>query len=110
MTNLVTVTANFGTSAEGNYLFVATGTLVSDTNVPIVLLPVDGILDSSGNMSASLVASDNYSPGELNYNVFITVRGLDDIIAQDVPVNFNLGASQNLLTILRASGWNPANG
>jgi hypothetical protein len=107
MTNSVTVTAAFGSSAQGNYLFAATGTLMSDANVAIVTPVLSGVLDSSGNMSVSLLASDNFSPGELTWNCFITVRGLSDVNVQGFAVNFSLGASQNLFTILKASGWNP---
>jgi len=107
MTNSVTVTANLGSSAQGNYLFVATGTLMSDTNVAIVTPVIDGVLDSSGNLSVSLLASDNFSPGELLWSCFITIRGLTPMNVRDFAVNFSLGASQNLFTILKASGWTP---
>jgi hypothetical protein len=108
MTNSVTVTASFGSSAEGNYLFAASGTLMSDTNVAIVTPVVEGVLDSSGNLSASLLASDNFGAGELTWNLFASVRGMSDISVQGFAVNFSLGASQNLFTILEASGWTPA--
>ena len=107
MTNSVTVTASFGATAEGNFLFVATGTLVSDANAGIILPVVNGVLDSSGNLSASLVASDNYGLGELTWNVFITVRGMSPIEVYDVVINFSAGASQNLFAILEANGWTP---
>jgi hypothetical protein len=107
MTNSVTVTASFGSSAEGNYLFAATGTLMSDSNVAIVTPVIDGILDSTGNMSVSLLASDNFGPGELTWTCFITVRGIPDIVVRDFNVNFSNGAIQNLETILAANGWVP---
>lgn len=107
MTNNVTVTASFGSTAEGNYLFAASGTLISDANVAIVTPVVDGVLDSSGNLSAILLASDNFGPGELTWNCFISVRGMSQINVQGFTVNFALGASQNLFTILEASGWQP---
>lgn len=107
MTNNVTVTASFGSSAEGNYLFAATGTLMSDTNVAIVTPVVSGILDSTGNLSAVLLASDNFGAGELTWNCFIVVKGMSPINVQDFTVNFAQGASQNLFTVLEASGWTP---
>lgn len=107
MTNNVTVTASFGSTAEGNYLFAATGTLMSDTNVAIVTPVVSGVLDSSGNMSAVLLASDNFGAGELTWNCFIVVKGMSPINVQDFTVNFAAGSTQNLFTILEASGWTP---
>lgn len=107
MTNNVTVTASFGSSAEGNFLFAATGTLMSDANIAIVTPVVEGTLDLSGNLTAILLASDNFSPGELNWNCFISVRGISRINVQGFAVNFTLGSSQNLFTILEAAGWTP---
>lgn len=107
MTNNVTVTANLGSSAEGNYLFAASGTLMSDANVAIVTPVIDGVIDTSGNLSVSLLASDNFGVGELTWNCFISVRGMSDINVQGFTVNFTAGASQNLFTILKASGWVP---
>src|SRR5690348_15352431 len=107
MTDSVTVTASFGATAEGTFLFVATGTLISDANAGIVQPVINGILDSSGNLSASLVASDNYGTGELTWNVFVTVRGISPIEWTDVVINFAAGATQNLFTILKANGWTP---
>ena len=107
MTNNVTVTASFGSGSEGRYLFAATGTLMSDTNVAIVTPVVQGQLDASGNLSAVLLASDNFGAGELTWNCFISVRGMSDIAVTGFQVNFALGASQNLFTVLQASGWTP---
>jgi hypothetical protein len=117
MTNNVQVTASFGAGSEGNALFVATGTLMSDSFVAIVTPVVECNLDVNGNMitmlptttltGALLLASDNFSTGELNWNVFMTVRGLNQVIARDFPVNFSNGATQNLFTILEAAGWTP---
>lgn len=117
MTNIVTVTANLGAGAEGNWLFAATGTLMSDANVAIVTPVVQGYLDSSGNMivqtasgvttGAALLASDNFGTGELLWNVYMNVRGVNAIHWNDFQVNFALGASQNLFTILSAAGWTP---
>lgn len=108
MTNNVTVTASFGSGAEGHFLFAATGTLVSDSNVAIVTPVIDGQIDATGTLSVSLLASDNYGAGELTWNVFLSVRGMSDIFVQGFVVNFAQGANQNLFTILEASGWTPS--
>jgi hypothetical protein len=107
MTNSVTVTASFGSSAEGNYLFTASGTLVSDAAAAIITPVIEGVLDTSGNLSVVLLASDNFGPGELTWNCFISVRGMSEINVRRFTVNFALGPSQNLFTILEASGWQP---
>lgn len=107
MTNNVTVTASFGSSATGNFLFAATGTLLSDANIAIVTPVVQGPLDASGNLSAVLLASDNFGPGELTWNCHLQVKGMSDIFVTGFAVNFALGSSQNLFTILEASGWAP---
>jgi len=108
LTNTVTVTASFGASAQGSFLFAATGSLVSDSNVAIVTPTINGRLDSSGNLTAVLLASDNFGLHELTWNCFISVKGMSDIFVQGFAVNFALGASQNLFTILEASGWTPS--
>lgn len=107
MSNTVTVTASFGSGAEGHFLFAATGTLMSDANVAIVTPVVEGNIDTSGNLTATLLASDNFGAGELKWNCFVNVRGMSDIVVRGFVVNFALGASQNLFTILEASGWAP---
>ncbi len=108
-TNTVTVTANFGAGAEGHWLFAATGTLMDDTNIAIVTPVITGSLAPGGTglLSSSLLASDNFGTGELLWNVFLDIRGVSSVDFQDFTVNFSLGASQNLFTILRASGWTP---
>lgn len=125
--NFVTVTATWGISpnyASGNFEFVASGTLMSSSSIAIVYPFIDGQLDSLGSLSlptgtvgtvgtgaansgVSLLASDNFGAGELYYNIKILVQGLATINAQDIPVNFALGASQGLFTILEAAGWTP---
>jgi hypothetical protein len=108
-TNLVTVTANFGAGAEGHWLIAASGTLLDDSNLAIVQPVIVGAMAPGGTglLSASLLASDNFGAGELFWNIFLQVRGQTDVNWQDFAVNFALGASQNLFTILRASGWTP---
>jgi hypothetical protein len=107
MSNIVTVTAAFGASAMGDYLFAASGTLMTSSDVAIVTPVVNGVLDANGNLSANLLASDNFSAGDLNWNCFVRIQGLPRIHVVDFPVDFNLGASQNLFTILTAAGWTP---
>jgi hypothetical protein len=105
MTNTVTVTAAFGTNGQGNWLFAASGTLMSDDHVAIVTPVVNDVLDSDGNLSAVLLASDNYSAGELEWNCFIRVQGLPLIHVVGFPVNYDDGAEQNLFDILTTAGW-----
>jgi len=107
--NFVTVTASLGSGAEGNWLFAATGTLMDDTNVAIVTPVVKGALlpGGTGVLSAALLASDNFGSGELLWNCFIQIQGLAAIHVTDFAVLFSLGASQNLFTVLKASGWTP---
>lgn len=107
MTNSVTVTANLGSAADGHYLFVASGTLMSDSNVAIVTPVIEGVLDSTGSLSVSLLATDNFGAGELLWNCFITVRGMADVNVRRFAVNFAAGATQNLFDILKAAGWVP---
>jgi hypothetical protein len=113
--NIVTVSSAFGAGAEGNYLFAASGTLMSSTNVAIVTPVVRGVLDSNGNLldgdtglsNALLLASDNFATGQLNWNFFLQIQGLPVVNVFDVPVLYSNGASQQLFTILAAAGWVP---
>jgi hypothetical protein len=105
--NIVTVNAAFGSAGSGNFLFAATGTLMTSAYIAIVTPVVYGILDDEGNLTAELLASDNYTTGELNWNCFLTVQGLSAIHVTDLAVDFSNGASQNLFTILAAAGWIP---
>lgn len=107
MTNLVTVTAAFGDTANGDWLFAASGTLMSDDHVAIVTPVVNDVLDASGTLTAALLASDNFGADELNWNCFIRVQGIPAIHVVGFQVNFTDGASQNLFTILTAAGWTP---
>jgi hypothetical protein len=107
MSNIVTITAAFGSSGQGDYLFAASGTLMTSSDVAIVTPVVNGVLDSSGNLSAALLASDNFGAGELNWNCFVRVQGLPIIHVVGFPVNYDDGASQNLFTVLAAAGWAP---
>jgi hypothetical protein len=107
-TNTVTVTASFGAlTGMGDWLFAASGTLMSDANVAIVTPVVNGSLDATGSLSAVLLASDNFSEGELQWNAFIRIQGLPHIHAVGFDVKFSLGATQNLFTVLEAGGWTP---
>lgn len=106
--NLVTVEAALGLSGQGHWLFAATGTLMSDSQIAIVLPVQDGTLDPSGNLSVQLLASDNYSAGELLWNCFAQFQGFAAIHVSGFEVNFALGATQNLWTILETAGWTPS--
>lgn len=130
--NFVTVQAQWAAStptggntfSNGNFEFVAAGLLMRSSAVAIVYPIVLGQLDSLGalsvptgnpgsvgigapNSGVALLASDNFAAGELAYDIVIRVQGVPDIHAQDVPVNFALGATQGLFTILQAAGWTP---
>lgn len=108
-TNLVTITAAFGSGMGADWLFVAGGTLVDDTNLAIVTPVVRGstMVGGTGLLSASLLASDNFGTGELLWTCFIRVQGLPEIEWHDFNVNFANGASQSLYTVLKAAGWTP---
>lgn len=103
--NYVTVTAAFTASGEGNYLFAASGVLMDSSDVAIVTPVIDGILDTDGNLSVSLLASDNFAAGQLKWNCFVRIQGLPMIHETGFVVNYNDGASQLLFTILEANGW-----
>lgn len=115
--NLVTVNAQFtdGGSGfgQGNFLFVASGSLMSSSLVAIVTPVVFGSLDSLGRLwngvtagsGVALTASDNFGAGDLTWNVTLDVRGVPHIYVEDVVVNFSNGASQGLFTLLTAAGW-----
>lgn len=107
MTNSVVVTAAFGAAGMGDFLFAASGDLITSTDIAIVTPVVNGVLDATGNLSATLLASDNYGANDLNWNCFVRIQGLSRIYWTDFPVNFSSGASQNLFTILTAAGWVP---
>jgi hypothetical protein len=93
--------------AEGNALAVPSGTEWPDTSGnPIVPAVVHGTL-AAGTCTLSLVASDNFTAGVLNWDIIINVRGLPTVNVPAVPVIFSLGASQNVWTILTAAGWRP---
>ena len=53
------------------------------------------------------IASDNFAAGVLTWDVIINVRGLPTVNMAAVPINFALGANQNIWTILSAAGWAP---
>lgn len=121
---LVTVTAQWddGISSNGygsgNFMMVASGHLISASQVAIVTPYIDGQLDSLGSLSLEgttagsgipLLASDSpgFAAGALTWNFKIIVQGMPQIIANDIPVYYALGATQNLITILEAGGWTP---
>lgn len=108
-TNTVTLTENFGAGAEVDWLFVAGGSLVDDTNLAIVTPVVRGNALPGGNglLSAVLLASDNFGTGELLWTCFIQIQGMQPIAVYDFPVYFALGANQTLFTVLKAFGWTP---
>lgn len=113
--NLVTVTISATvspidvTAAEGNYVFVPSGTQwPAPGDVPIVPAVVHGMLTvGTGSATAQLVASDNFATGVLTWNVLVNIRGLPTVNVRDVPVLYASGASQNLWDILTAMGWIP---
>jgi hypothetical protein len=93
--------------AEGHVVAIPTGVQWPDTsNNPIVPMVVQGTL-ANGTVTLQLVASDNFAPGVLTWTFNINIRGLKTVTASDVPVNFSLGATQNVWPILAAAGWNP---
>ncbi len=122
-TNIVTITATFanpqGNIPGGTWLFAATGTLMDSSYVAIVTPVVSGVLNASGELEwnnsatgvtgigAPLLASDNYESGALMWNFFGQFAGMPVIHATNVLVNYASGASQNLFTVLAASGWTP---
>lgn len=107
MSNLVTVTADFGDQANGDWLFAASGTLMTSSDMAIVTPVVNNVLDASGTLTAALLASDNYDADDLNWNCFIRVQGIPVIHVVGFQVNYTDGAQQNLFTILSAAGWTP---
>lgn len=110
---------------NGNFEFVAAGTLMDSAAIAIVYPFISGQLDSLGSLSVpagspgsagtggpgtgvSLLASDNFGAGELQYNIKVIVQGLPSVNAFGIPVNFSNGASQGLFTLLEAAGWTAA--
>lgn len=112
--NTVTVTATWSDHAavpkyaEGNYMFIAAGTLMDSSSVAIVIPIIQGTLvAATPSLSVVLLASDNFTAGQLTWDIHVTVKGIAAITAQQVPVNFSSGASQGLFSILTTSGWTP---
>ena len=100
--------------AEGNVVAIPSGTEWPDTSGnPIVPMVVHGTIGdglngaTAGECIIILVASDNYTAGVLAWDLIINIRGFPTINVSDVPVNFSLGATQNVWTILAAAGWTP---
>ncbi len=118
--NYVTVTAQWsdGTNyAQGNYLFIASGALMSSPAVAIVTPVKIGQLDTLGAFSESgaqpntgvrLLASDNFGAGELNWTFRAHIKGIPDIHVEDFAINYTTGATQGLFGILEAAGWSAA--
>ena len=95
------------TPAEGNVIAAPSGTQWPDTSGnPIVPMVIHGYLTNS-TVTIQLVASDNFAAGVLTWDFIINIRGLPTISVANVPVNFALGATQNVWTILSAAGWVP---
>jgi len=112
--NFVTVTATWSDQgavpkyAEGNYMFIAAGTLMDSSAVAIVIPVIQGQLAASTpSLSVSLLASDNFAAGQLTWDMHVAVKGIAAISVQNVVVNFSGGASQGLFTVLTAAGWTP---
>lgn len=100
--------------AEGNVVAVPSGTQWPDAgNDPIVPMVVHGNLGDGlngaqpGECIIELVASDSFAAGVLNWDFIINIRGFPTVSVNDVPVNFSLGAEQNIWTILENAGWTP---
>ena len=100
-------------AGEGNVIAIPSGTEWPDTSGnPIVPAVVHGTLgdaslNTPGSCQIALVASDNYGAGVLAWDIIINIRGLPTVNVSDVAVNFSLGATQNVWTILAAAGWTP---
>jgi hypothetical protein len=116
--NVVSVTVAADSSptglvaAEGNVVAVPDGAQWPDAgNNPIVPMVVHGTLNDGsagpGACTLTLIASDNFTAGVLNWDFIINIRGLATVKVMNVPVNFSSGASQNVWTILAAAGWTP---
>ena len=101
--------------AEGNAVAVPSGTEWPDASGnPIVPMVVHGTIGdglngaTAGECILVLVSSDNFATGVLNWDLIVNIRGLPTVNVPGVPVNFSLGATQNVWTILAAAGWTPA--
>ena len=117
--NMVTVTINVDGSPadsagpEGNYIFSPSGVMWPDTSGnPVAPMVQHGAIAAApgtqaATASAQLVASDNYGPGVLTWDVIVNVRGLPTVNVPAVPVNYAAGATQSIWTILQATGWTP---
>jgi len=112
--NVVTVTIQIDQAPgdpifpEGTFIFSPSGLMWPDlSSNPIVPVLIHGFLSTAGYASASLVASDNFTTGVLNWDVILNVQGLPTINFANMAVNFATGATQNLFTILQTSGWIP---
>lgn len=114
--NHVTVTGQWTdgvTFGEGNFLFDAEGDLMNSTTTAIVTPVIKGQLDTTGKLwtpptlgsGVSLLASDNFLTGQLNWHILLRVQGWPIVDVADVPVLFSNGASQTVFSILEAAGW-----
>jgi hypothetical protein len=109
--NVVTVTIAASNSpidlatAEGYVIAVPDGVQWPDgSNDPVVPMMQQAHL-LNGTATLQLVASDNYAAGVLTWDFIANIRSFPTVNVQQVPVNFSLGANQNLWTILAAAGW-----
>jgi hypothetical protein len=119
------VSATADNYGNGNFQFVASGSLMDSPSVALVFPYISGQLDSLGalslpsgsvgsvgtgapNSGISLLASDNFgstAPWILSYNVKIVVQGMETISVDNVPILYSNGASQSIFTLLEAAGW-----
>jgi hypothetical protein len=110
--NLVTVTITVQTAPtdtvppEGNFVFSPNGVLWPGTagSFPIAPQIQHGFL-TSGTASVSLVASDNFAAGVLNWDVIINVRGMPTINAPALVINHATGTTQSVWDILNSNGY-----
>jgi hypothetical protein len=109
--NLVTVTISATPSpvdedpVEGHATFIPDGTRwgAGDPVVP----ELQHVVLSNSTASVTLVASDNFAAGVLNWDININIRGLPTVNVGGVPVNFASGATQDVWAILQTFGWIP---
>jgi len=112
--NMVTVTIEATgtpgstTYPEGHFVFVPDGLAYPGPigGGPIIPQMVQGYL-VNGSASVSLVASDNFTAGVLNYSVIVNIRGIPTVTVKQITINFSNGATQDLWTILTNNGWSP---
>jgi hypothetical protein len=128
--SFVTLQAQWGDGnnwGSGNFQLIAVGQLQESSFVALVTPVIIGQLDSLGSLSPlgisspssmynqnaspnsgiPILASDNYGSQELLWDIKILVSGADNIIASQIAINYQNGATQGLFQILSQSGWTP---